>query len=370
MFGKLHTGSTFAVEDHEPSDSEYFLEAASDDDSYVESVLGTSSTSTRGAEVTEPFGEPNMDHATSVGSALHGTGFCKPCAWFWKSQGCQNGHECLHCHLCPRGEVKALKKAKKMLDKTPQFPPALEASFVQPSVPQPPQMIPFPIAGIRAPPGLEDVHAAPLWTPAAMPQSAKPTAPTRSAETSLGSEQHVRGDCKPCAWFWKPQGCQSGAQCEFCHLCSADEIKLRRKVKQQAMRSQAKQEDTREELGDASTEDEQQVIGKVSVGSALHGTGQCTPCTWFWKPQGCQRGEECLHCHLCPKGEFRRRKKALMQKRTMVAVTATETELQQQQVIVQQRQQLAQMQMHLFHQQMQMQQMLAGQAMLACVANR
>merc|ERR1712039_535582 len=49
----------------------------------------------------------------SVGSALHGIGECNPCAWFWKPQGCENGIQCVRCHLCPRGEIKARKKAKQ-----------------------------------------------------------------------------------------------------------------------------------------------------------------------------------------------------------------------------------------------------------------
>merc|ERR1711935_703572 len=46
----------------------------------------------------------------SVGSALHSTGQCKPCAWFWKDAGCEWGAECRHCHLCPRGELQCRKK--------------------------------------------------------------------------------------------------------------------------------------------------------------------------------------------------------------------------------------------------------------------
>merc|ERR1712060_1007178 len=49
----------------------------------------------------------------SKGSALHLSGQCKPCAWFWKPQGCQNGKHCEHCHLCPEGELKERKKAKR-----------------------------------------------------------------------------------------------------------------------------------------------------------------------------------------------------------------------------------------------------------------
>merc|ERR1712176_654133 len=47
----------------------------------------------------------------------------------------------------------------------------------------------------------------------------------------------------------------------------------------------------------------------ASQGSRFHGSGECRPCSWFWKPQGCQFGAECLHCHLCPDGEQKRRKK-------------------------------------------------------------
>ena len=33
--------------------------------------------------------------------------------------------------------------------------------------------------------------------------------------------------CKPCAWFWHRKGCQSGVDCEFCHLCPKGELKAR-----------------------------------------------------------------------------------------------------------------------------------------------
>merc|ERR1719193_2991114 len=48
----------------------------------------------------------------SIGSASHGSGLCKPCAWFWKPGGCLNGRDCYHCHLCPRQELKARREAK------------------------------------------------------------------------------------------------------------------------------------------------------------------------------------------------------------------------------------------------------------------
>lgn len=50
--------------------------------------------------------------------------------------------------------------------------------------------------------------------------------------------------------------------------------------------------------------------GSPSHGSLLHGGGHCRPCAWFWKAGGCLNGEDCAHCHLCPEGEIKARKKA------------------------------------------------------------
>lgn len=46
-----------------------------------------------------------------------------------------------------------------------------------------------------------------------------------------------------------------------------------------------------------------------SAGAALHGSGLCKPCAWFWKPSSCDRGAACGHCHLCLEGELYRRRK-------------------------------------------------------------
>jgi len=61
-----------------------------------------------------PEGENATPSAPSRGSLAHASGQCKPCAWFWKAQGCKNDQNCQHCHLCPEGELKERKKAKRM----------------------------------------------------------------------------------------------------------------------------------------------------------------------------------------------------------------------------------------------------------------
>lgn len=55
------------------------------------------------------LGSPQLP---SLGSVMHGTGRCSPCAWYWKPRGCQNGAHCTYCHACPEGELKMRKKAK------------------------------------------------------------------------------------------------------------------------------------------------------------------------------------------------------------------------------------------------------------------
>lgn len=51
----------------------------------------------------------------SVGAVLHSSGVCKPCAFFWKAEGCSNGVDCFHCHACSRGEFRRRKRAKRDL---------------------------------------------------------------------------------------------------------------------------------------------------------------------------------------------------------------------------------------------------------------
>lgn len=72
----------------------------------------------------------------------------------------------------------------------------------------------------------------PPQTAALMP----PTGTMPGTDASKGSQMHGTGKCRPCAWFWKPQGCQSALECGYCHACPEGELKSRKKVKVAAMR--------------------------------------------------------------------------------------------------------------------------------------
>jgi len=248
----------------------------------------------------------------SLGSALHGSGDCRPCAWFWKPQGCHNGEACRRCHLCPEGELKRRKKALKQVSvssddctspeevptsvssSTAVTPRVLAASFdsLAPSysgvlsgqldtfeartfaapIPPPPSEpalldfshddgVPPPPAwcaaslpcdemassepwpkqamvedALQPPPGL--VLAAPPPPPSAPPRMVAASQEFQKAFPSVGSAFHEGGTCIPCAWFWKAQGCQNGADCGRCHLCPPGEVKERKKAKAAVLRAQ------------------------------------------------------------------------------------------------------------------------------------
>jgi hypothetical protein len=53
---------------------------------------------------------------------------------------------------------------------------------------------------------------------------------------SVGSKQHDSGRCKPCA-FYHTKGCQSGANCQFCHRCPAHEKQRRKRLRRQLCNS-------------------------------------------------------------------------------------------------------------------------------------
>mmetsp|Transcript_88271 Transcript_88271/g.227621 ORF Transcript_88271/g.227621 Transcript_88271/m.227621 type:complete len:438 (-) Transcript_88271:197-1510(-) len=206
----------------------------------------------------QPAGSP------SQGSSLHGAGHCRPCAWFWKPGGCQNDWACEHCHLCPEGEIKARKKMKQTMARlglaTPQpvlgAAPAGKLGFFSEREVVPcsattcseqetasgseeesaagrassePELAVCSEAeeGVELPPGLGLLQSAML-----SPDFGYPALSAASG----GSSMHGTGACKPCAWFWKPVGCQNAESCNFCHLCPESELKQRKKYKQAMMR--------------------------------------------------------------------------------------------------------------------------------------
>lgn len=55
------------------------------------------------------------------GGVGHGTGRCRPCAWFHQPGKCNFGEECFYCHFCPPDEIKRRRKEKIQAFKTAEF---------------------------------------------------------------------------------------------------------------------------------------------------------------------------------------------------------------------------------------------------------
>jgi len=330
------------------------------------------------------------DNVPSLGSLLHSVGQCQPCAWFWRESGCHSGKDCTHCHLCPEDEVKARKKKKKALMKlglgaTEAAGTAKNVEHVRASTedtttqPEVSDSSPDLLANIapseHLPEALGNEAILDIFPPGL-------AIPSRATLPSLGSADHASGQCRPCAWFWRPGSCQNGEECLHCHLCSEGELKARKKEKRTMLRlglatpKPAAKEDM-EEIGfgfidaklqtpsltafvdkSATSEKEstaasgsdhevtewatssplpsgsedgcssgpvatsrggkqvrlppglQAPVGSPSNGSALHKVNACWPCASFWRPGGCQDGRDCSYCHLCPMTEAQHRKRS------------------------------------------------------------
>jgi len=62
---------------------------------------------------------------------------------------------------------------------------------------------------------------------------------------SEGANRHFGSECRPCAWNWRPSGCENGSACNFCHLCpdgalreKRKQTERRRKEERQALRAE------------------------------------------------------------------------------------------------------------------------------------
>lgn len=230
-----------------------------------------------------PPGLPDPVGTPSRGSSLHSTGTCKPCAWFWKPKGCQNGKDCLHCHLCPDGEIKARKKSKLAMMRLGLATPKAMMMHSSQDVGIHPAALSFGLPDLSADSASElesttysSFEQGSFASTGSKPSeffsgagsrgesasssecdrqaSAQEEATSCNSDSALalpgggpsvatffnhGSVLHADGKCRPCAWFWKPSGCKNGWDCSYCHICSEGELKARKKSKEAFMRTEA-----------------------------------------------------------------------------------------------------------------------------------
>lgn len=195
----------------------------------------------------------------SKGSELHGNGTCSPCVWVWKAGGCHRAEECSFCHLCPEGEVKARKKAKVA------------------------SMQPF-----RRTSGRSLAVAGQV-----------PRAKDEASELELAAGGGQSGAALACEPYALPSPAPSP-------------LVLHELLPPPLLSTETPRTTERVEVGpvDSQSHAPRSLPATADWSSNMHAKGACRPCGWFWKPVGCKNGEACQHCHLCPDGALRARKKA------------------------------------------------------------
>mmetsp|Transcript_31384 Transcript_31384/g.57618 ORF Transcript_31384/g.57618 Transcript_31384/m.57618 type:complete len:553 (+) Transcript_31384:54-1712(+) len=277
----------------------------------------------------------SSSHLPSQGSERHGTGECRPCAWFWKPEGCRNGADCFHCHLCPFGELKARKRAKAVLKSSEeaarvmnvnllertgnaeQVPHAAAASSTGPSSEQQsPYFVPMQAVNVTAAAPAVATSSVMLVIPKIGTQS--PQAPMQVASGYALSMQPPSIVAGPiCAAPMSPPSSPSPQHLQR-PLAASPSIAVPCVAVQAIPMVTASTSP-----GGRGPPQAEMNEGLLSVGSALHASGNCRPCAWFWKEGGCRNGKDCGHCHLCPSGENKARKKRKVRKLRLAAVITT-----------------------------------------------
>lgn len=225
-----------------------------------------------------PPGLSSPSARASKGSALHHIGKCKPCAWFHKPNGCENGRDCSHCHLCPEGEIHARKKAKRQAKRASRVEKR-EAGVDEGLAKTNETATTCGTCGMLAleeddqERNFQEAHSCALsahsthgehlsallglTSHSVAPETATPQPPislasaveqTSCTSASVGSINHGSGICRPCAFIHRTEGCQNGYDCSFCHACPVDAIKERKKAKRNARRARGLQLDSEEQV--------------------------------------------------------------------------------------------------------------------------
>lgn len=255
----------------------------------------------------------------SRGSVYHATGECRPCSWFWKPAGCLNGAECGHCHACPQGEIKARKKQRTAMLRLGLTTPKAVSRREEPR-----NVLPFGMT-------------------VDMEQLADRAQDQDESTTCSGSDHdNTMSFTSPSpAALLPPVDTLLDPITVFAPELLAMPATVQLEAPEEARRSSTEQDEpvklhfglaerldilppeypVDKHLSEASGR--RSVAADVSAtmnvdatdefpsqGSLLHGTGTCRPCAWFWKAGGCRNAKECLHCHLCPEGELKARKKS------------------------------------------------------------
>lgn len=89
--------------------------------------------------------------------------------------------------------------------------------------------------------------------------------------------QHQKGNCKPCAFFWKATGCKDGSDCKFCHLCESSDRKRRKGQK----KAEVRQTRAKRALREVNSPDASPTRAGDSARGSCWTLYEGTPCGWW-----------------------------------------------------------------------------------------
>jgi hypothetical protein len=304
-------------------------------------------------EVASPTAEADF-LLPSVGSADHSSGTCNPCAWYWKPDGCKNGESCTRCHLCPKGELKMRRKLKeKHLREQARIvadvPPLVEERGSLVEEPKPAQCITQETekASNQQHADKEYPSLDSMWESCFGEQSECPTnisvkntfiqvsAVLSESESAFPSEPPTKS--APGALLTRlfrlkpkegelvsPEGLQKLATEETSLAIVSDAGSTTSRQSEEDATCEFSS-DTHSSFDYPETASEDEAVALES-----HALGQCTPCAYFWyKKDGCRIGENCKFCHLCKKGEIKKRKRDLIRQLKVVGQYVPPTQASQ-----------------------------------------
>lgn len=102
------------------------------------------------------------------------------------------------------------------------------------------QTWPRPCSPVAQPRGLQPApQALCLLKAIGLQPEEVPAADAAEALPSRGSALHRYGACRPCAFIHR-EGCRSGSECQFCHLCDPGERKARKKERLASRREETR----------------------------------------------------------------------------------------------------------------------------------
>lgn len=251
----------------------------------------------------------------SLGSVEHASGSCNPCAWYWKPQGCQNGMNCVRCHLCPKGELKTRRKIKEKHLRAQAKTSTTHKMHIE--------LVSDNLTHIANVPCVME-NASHMSKPA--DASGDDSSLMSRWESQFGDRSEPLPNISVKNTFiqvpkFAPEPPTKSAPGAL--LTQRFRIKVKTNEGEAAvsntLQAFAPTPDSIEAVTSTgpSMQCREDTSGKEVAphgGSEAHTLGQCIPCAYFWdKKDGCRIGDKCKFCHLCQKGEIKKRKRERIQ---------------------------------------------------------